>query len=1257
MSAFIGTLLDGLGDVQVKTASGETKMLSSGDNITEGDILQTGDNSKAVIKFNNGCKMELGAKESALVDETVYQLEFFEDNEILLDDEAVSLLAESSEDEEDVESDENVEEDIDIESLQDFSELEDTAAGEELEESTVDDSETIPDVEEDEVDIEEVSTLAEGFEENSRDFREMSDHSYDKRAQKSFMRDVKSEESDQDEIAVDKETFTPEIHFLDTDFGEDGITNSTPSFSAQVEVDSHVNVYDHGVLIDSFNIEQQKVANSVTIEGEGEGEENFQTFYYAFENLSDGLHDVTVEIISPDNQNTFLSEPLVFTLDTTVPELSVESIDLTNSDSPALEGRVDDAQAKVSVAIGETSYNATNHGDGSWSVDAGIIEPLVEGENSVTVLVEDTAGNQARSNGSITLDSTAPDAPIIELMNNSGENGTFVTSDGILNITPNEEGSTLEYSYDDGTNWSLNTQEPSEGENSVSVREIDSAGNISVASKFNFTLDTSTAPDAPTIELLNDSGEGTDFITNDATLTITPNEASSSLEYSYDGGENWSSYTQEAQEGENSVSVREIDSAGNVSVASSVSFTLDTSAPELSVESIDLTNSDRPAVEGSVDDANATVIVSIGENSYNATNHGDGSWSVTSGIIEPLGEGENSLSVLVHDIAGNQNSTTGTITLDSTAPDAPTIELLNDSGEGADFITNDATLTITPNEASSSLEYSYDGGENWSSYTQEAQEGENSVSVREIDSAGNVSVASSVSFTLDTSAPEVPTISPLGIYEPGNITISGSAEGESEVSLYSDDTLLGAAMVNGAGEWSILLMNVEEATYNLQVSTKDIAGNSSELSGINELIVVEPVINEAPVVTDISLDVIDGELEFNLSSVVSDTEDELYDDTTLIRVDSLPHLGLLFNADGEEISVGDTFVKTEMLHYEVGEDAGNTILVGTKTDSGTQSDWGESEDGIFHYTDVYNTEVTISGAKHGHDRDVKFEWDNLESDKGVGIGVKGGDHGQIDLHESIIVDFSTVMNHAEIGLAGLGTHFDEEHKADAHAEWKAYLDGELVDSGDTQRDFSDSDGDANINTISLEIDTSFDQLIFTTEANRQSNFSIKYIETQYGEEQSVFEFSAIDSDGVVSQVSAEATLNFSTSAGESENSDIEIDSPLSDFGDDFDFDHLDDLEEVEISDHDHELNNLNYESFLDLSSGERQLLVVSEDSDEETSMILDSNVWQRGVDSEGNHLIFEGDDGAYDVFMSVDASNELQLFVDQNISILLENEM
>ena len=80
---------------------------------------------------------------------------------------------------------------------------------------------------------------------------------------------------------------------------------------------------------------------------EGEGEENFQTFYYAFENLSDGLHDVTVEIISPDNQNTFLSEPLVFTLDTTVPELSVESIDLTNSDRPAVEGSVDDANATV----------------------------------------------------------------------------------------------------------------------------------------------------------------------------------------------------------------------------------------------------------------------------------------------------------------------------------------------------------------------------------------------------------------------------------------------------------------------------------------------------------------------------------------------------------------------------------------------------------------------------------------------------------------------------------------------------------------------------------------------------------------------------------------------------------------------------------------------------------------------------------------------------------------------------------------------
>ncbi|WP_175783470.1 Ig-like domain-containing protein, partial [Burkholderia ambifaria] len=76
----------------------------------------------------------------------------------------------------------------------------------------------------------------------------------------------------------------------------------------------------------------------------------------------------------------------------------------------------------------------------------------------------------------------------------------------------------------------------------------------------------------------------------------------------------------------------------------------------------------------------------------------------------------------------------------------------SDSGSSAtDHITNVGTLNVTGTEAGATVQYSIDNGVHWNT-SFSAVEGLNNVQVRQIDVAGNTSSATSLSFTLDTSA-------------------------------------------------------------------------------------------------------------------------------------------------------------------------------------------------------------------------------------------------------------------------------------------------------------------------------------------------------------------------------------------------------------------------------------------------------------------------------------------------------------------------
>ena len=110
--------------------------------------------------------------------------------------------------------------------------------------------------------------------------------------------------------------------------------------------------------------------------------------------LADGDYDVTVEAIDPVSGDTEATATLTpgVTIDTIAPSVTIDETETTDR-QPAITGTVDDPDAKITVEINGQTYNATNNGDGTWTLPGGTISPLASGEYDVVVTAVDATGN------------------------------------------------------------------------------------------------------------------------------------------------------------------------------------------------------------------------------------------------------------------------------------------------------------------------------------------------------------------------------------------------------------------------------------------------------------------------------------------------------------------------------------------------------------------------------------------------------------------------------------------------------------------------------------------------------------------------------------------------------------------------------------------------------------------------------------------------------------------------------------------------
>jgi uncharacterized protein YdbL (DUF1318 family) len=270
-----------------------------------------------------------------------------------------------------------------------------------------------------------------------------------------------------------------------------------------------------------------------------------------------------------------------------------------------------------------------------------------------------------------------------------------------------------------------------------------------------------------------------------------------------------------------------------------------------------LTNDQSLSFSGTAE-ANSLVSVYDGAallGTVNAT--GAGAFTYVHG--SNLSEGWHKITATATDSAGNTGSASSDywVHIDVTAPAVPTVaSITTDTGlDNADGLTNDDTWVIAGSaEANGRVELyingasigtaSVDGSGKWSyDYTGTTlNEGNYMIKAEATDSAGNTGNMSSGYWArVDQTNPAQASVSAIstdsgrdnadGLTNDQSLTVSGSAEANSQVEVFLGGASQGTVMADGSGNWSYTHgSNLAEGMYRFTAAATDSAGNTGTTS-------------------------------------------------------------------------------------------------------------------------------------------------------------------------------------------------------------------------------------------------------------------------------------------------------------------------------------------------------------------------------------------------------------------------------------------
>ncbi|MEX2948217.1 Ig-like domain-containing protein, partial [Staphylococcus warneri] len=463
-------------------------------------------------------------------------------------------------------------------------------------------------------------------------------------------------------------------------------------------------------------------------------------------------------------------------------------------------------------------------------------------------------------------DATAPDAPVINP----------VTSDDTTVTGKAEPNSTVTVTFPDGTtqvttadasgNYTVNipANEDFTGGETIKASAKDTAGNKSVDS--NVTVTDTTAPNQPTVnQVTSEDKTITGTSEPNSTVTVTfPDGTKVQAITATDGSYRVAVPTNIDLVGGETLGVTSTDKAGNTSTAANTTV-VDVTAPKEPVIN-DVTSEDKTITGTS--EPNSTVTVTFPDGTKaSATADASGNYTIGIPDSEDL-KGDEELSVVATDAAGNVSVDAGTTVLDKTPPEVPTINPVTSEDK---TITGKAepnsTVTVTfPDGTTANATTDGDGNYTIDIPANEDLKGGEALPVTSTDGAGNQSGAATTTVT-DTTAPTVPTINPVTSED---TTITGHAEPGSTVTVTFPDGNTATGTTDADGNYVINIPTDEDLKggEELPVTATDKAGNKSDVATTE---VTDTTAPEAPTVNPVTSEdtTITGKAEPNSTVTVT----------------------------------------------------------------------------------------------------------------------------------------------------------------------------------------------------------------------------------------------------------------------------------------------------------------------------------------------------------------------------------------------------
>ncbi|EJW1850403.1 biofilm-associated protein BapA [Salmonella enterica subsp. enterica serovar Typhimurium] len=583
-----------------------------------------------------------------------------------------------------------------------------------------------------------------------------------------------------------------------------GLTNdSTPTINGTGEPGSTVHLYQNGARIADIIVGNSGV---------------WSYAYTTASPLADDTYTFTVTASDSNGNTTPFSTDFTITIDTQAPAApgvigvadgdgnTIDTNQITQESQPRLSGSGTAGDTIILYDNGNAIGQALVGTDGRWQFTPPAA--LGDGDHLLTARANDPAGNESPESISFTLriDTQAPDAPqIVSAAITGGEGEVLLANGSITNqrmptLSGTGEPGTIITLYNNGVelatvqvnpqgSWTYPlTRNLSEGLNILTATATDAAGNSSPTSGvFSVTLDTQppAQPDAP---LISDNvapvigNIGNNGATNDTTPTFSGTGEIGSTIILYNNGSeigrttvgdngSWN-FTPAALTPETyTITVTETDRAGNISPPSaSVTFTLDTTAPANPVITF---------AEDNVGEVQDTIVSGATTDDNTPVIHGTGDI----GSIITLYNGSSVLGVVTVDETG-----TWTLPVTSALPDGvyTLTAIAADAAGNSSGVSNSFTLTVDTVPLQPPV-------------------------VNEI---------------LDDVAPVTGPLTDGAFTNDRTLTINGSGENGSTVTIYDNGVAIGTALVTD-GVWTFNTPELSEASHALTFSATDDAGNTT----------------------------------------------------------------------------------------------------------------------------------------------------------------------------------------------------------------------------------------------------------------------------------------------------------------------------------------------------------------------------------------------------------------------------------------------